>query len=122
MLVVIALPCSPKEGDMHVSAPAPAGNADAANIRPPAADAAAQARASARSDAQARADSDTRNSRPAQALHREVRISVDDDGDTFMKVVDRETGETVIEIPPEELMRQLEAIERVSGALFDRMV
>jgi len=53
--------------------------------------------------------------------HKSLQFSVDEStGRTVIKVVDKDTGEVIKEIPPEETLRLAEKIEEMSGILFDK--
>ncbi len=55
----------------------------------------------------------------AQNLRRDLLFSVDQkNGGTILKVVDRETEETIREIPSEDIRRIKERMREVSGLLF----
>ncbi len=53
--------------------------------------------------------------------HRSLQFSVDEStGRTVIKVIDKESGDVIKEIPPEEALRLAEKIQEMSGLLFDR--
>lgn len=52
-----------------------------------------------------------------------LKIQVDrETGKNLIKVIDRETGEVIREIPPEEVVRLEARIEKMIGLFFDRSV
>ena len=55
----------------------------------------------------------------AQAVKRQLQFSVDDDsGKTIVKVLDAETGDTIREIPAEEVLSMQKRLQEVSDMLF----
>jgi len=56
----------------------------------------------------------------AEVLNRELSFDVrDKTGEVFVRVVDRETGEIIREIPPEELVALSERIRETVGLIFE---
>ncbi len=56
----------------------------------------------------------------AQAVHRQLEFSVDEDsGKTVVKVIDVDTGETIRDIPPEEIRNMQKHMKEMSDRLFD---
>ena len=59
----------------------------------------------------------------AQNLQRNLLFSVDENsGGTFVKVVDKETDETVREIPAKEIREIKARLEEVAGMIFNKSV
>ena len=59
----------------------------------------------------------------AQNLQRNLLFSVDESsGSTFVKVVDKETDETVREIPAKEIREIKARLEEVAGMIFNKSV
>ena len=59
----------------------------------------------------------------AQNLQRNLLFSVDENtGGTFVKVVDKETDETVREIPSKEIREIKARLEEVAGMIFNKSV
>ncbi|MCG8426475.1 MAG: flagellar protein FlaG [Chromatiales bacterium] len=55
----------------------------------------------------------------AQAVKRQLQFSVDDEsGKTIVKVLDAETGDTIREIPAEEVLNMQKRLQEVSDMLF----
>lgn len=55
----------------------------------------------------------------AQSVQRQLEFSVDDEsGKTIIKVVDAETGETIRDIPPEEILNMQKHLREISEQLF----
>ncbi len=76
------------------------------------------AQASKTSDAFIEKRVETLNSH-MQAIRRDLHFSVDDEsGKTVIRVIDRETKETIRTIPPEEISVMAHNLERFSGILF----
>ena len=56
----------------------------------------------------------------AEVLNRQLNFDVrDKTGDIFVRVVDKETGEIIREIPPEELVALSERIRETVGLIFE---
>ena len=56
----------------------------------------------------------------ADVLNRELSFDVrDKTGEVFVRVVDKETGEVIREIPPEELVALSERIREAVGLIFE---
>ena len=56
----------------------------------------------------------------AQSVQRQLEFSVDDDsGKTIIKVIDAETGETIRDIPPEEILNMQKQLRETSELLFN---
>jgi len=54
-------------------------------------------------------------------LNVKLEIKVDlDSGRQVVKIIDRDTGQTVRQIPPEEMLRLGQSIDRMIGVLFNR--
>jgi flagellar protein FlaG len=51
-----------------------------------------------------------------------VVFQVDDHGAIYIEVVDKETGEVVRQIPPEELRRLAETMTELTGQILDQSV
>lgn len=55
----------------------------------------------------------------AQTVRRQLQFSVDEDsGKTIIKVLDAETGETIRDIPPEEIINMQKQLRETSEKLF----
>ncbi|MCP3666050.1 MAG: flagellar protein FlaG [Gammaproteobacteria bacterium] len=55
----------------------------------------------------------------AQSVERQLEFSVDQDsGKTIIRVVDAETGETIRDIPPEEILNMQKQLRETSERLF----
>ncbi|MCP4993683.1 MAG: flagellar protein FlaG [Gammaproteobacteria bacterium] len=55
----------------------------------------------------------------AQSVQRQLEFSVDQDsGKTIIRVVDAETGETIRDIPPEEILNMQKQLRETSERLF----
>lgn len=55
-----------------------------------------------------------------RSVQRDLNIQVDHDTDkVIVKVLSRETGEVIREIPPEELLRLASRMEEMAGVLID---
>jgi len=51
----------------------------------------------------------------------ELKFNTDDEtGKTYIKIVDKESGEVIREIPPEEVRKLAEKIDEMVGLLFDK--
>ena len=51
----------------------------------------------------------------------ELKFNKDDEtGQTYVKIVDKETGDTIREIPPEEVRKLAEKLEEMVGILLDK--
>ncbi len=51
----------------------------------------------------------------------ELKFNKDlDTGQTYLKILDKETGETIREIPPEEVRKLAQKLEEMVGLLFDK--
>jgi flagellar protein FlaG len=51
----------------------------------------------------------------AQSVNRQLQFSVDEDsGKTIVKVIDAETGETIRDIPPEEILEMQNRLREIS--------
>ncbi len=46
----------------------------------------------------------------------------DETGQTYIKIVDKDTGDVIREIPPEEVRRLAEKLDEMVGILFDKKV
>ncbi|NLA75387.1 MAG: flagellar protein FlaG [Deltaproteobacteria bacterium] len=58
-----------------------------------------------------------------QSMQRDLKIQVDDrTGRIVIKVTSKESGKTIREIPPEELLDLAARIEEITGILFDEKV
>jgi len=56
-----------------------------------------------------------------QSVDRQLQFSVDDDsGKVMIKVIDSETGETIREIPSEEVINMQKKLKEVSEQLFEK--
>jgi flagellar protein FlaG len=51
-----------------------------------------------------------------------VVFQVDDSGDIYIQVVDKETGQVVRQIPPEELRRLAETMTELTGQILNHSV
>ena len=57
-----------------------------------------------------------------QSIQRDISFSVDDSlGEVIIKVIDRETQETIRQIPSEEMLNLSRNIEEVRSLLFDKI-
>jgi flagellar protein FlaG len=57
----------------------------------------------------------------AQSVNRQLQFSVDEEsGKTIVKVVDAETGETIRDIPPEEILRMQKQLRETTEQLFQK--
>lgn len=57
----------------------------------------------------------------AQSVQRQLEFSVDEEsGKTIIKVIDAETGETIRDIPPEEVLNMQKKLKETSDQLFRR--
>ncbi len=57
-----------------------------------------------------------------QTIQRDISFSVDDSlGEVIIKVIDRETQETIRQIPSEEMLNISRNIEEVKSLLFDKI-
>ncbi len=53
----------------------------------------------------------------------ELKFNKDDKtGQTYIKIVDKETGDVIREIPPEEVRKLAEKLDEMVGILFDKKV
>lgn len=58
-----------------------------------------------------------------KSMNRSIRFSIDDrSSDIVVKVVDENTGEVVMEIPPEEVLKLRERLSEMSGLLVEKQV
>ena len=58
-----------------------------------------------------------------KSMNRSIRFSVDDEShDIVVKVVDKNTGEVVMEIPPEEVLKLRERMSEMSGLLVGKQM
>jgi len=56
----------------------------------------------------------------AQSVQRKLEFTVDEDsGKTIIKVIDAETGDTIRDIPPEEILNMQKHLREVSDLLFN---
>jgi len=54
-----------------------------------------------------------------QELHRELQFTLDkESGEVVIKVIDRQTEEVVRQLPPEEVLRLRERLQKAAGAIF----
>ncbi len=57
----------------------------------------------------------------AQSVHRQLEFSVDDEsGKTVVRVIDVDTGETIRDIPPEEIRNMQKHMREMSDRLFSQ--
>ena len=57
----------------------------------------------------------------AQSVKRQLQFSVDDDsGKTLIKVLDAETGDTIRQIPAEEVLNMQKRLKEVSDMIFSK--
>lgn len=57
----------------------------------------------------------------AQSVQRQLEFTVDEEsGKTIIKVIDAETGETIRDIPPEEVLNMQKQLKETSDQLFHR--
>jgi len=57
----------------------------------------------------------------AQSVHRQLEFSVDDEsGKTVVRVIDVDTGETIRDIPPEEIRNMQKHMKEMSDRLFSQ--
>ncbi|MCW8907955.1 MAG: flagellar protein FlaG [Sedimenticola sp.] len=57
----------------------------------------------------------------AQSVQRQLEFSVDEEsGKTIIKVIDAETGETIRDIPPEEVLNMQKKLKETSDQMFHR--
>lgn len=57
----------------------------------------------------------------AQSVQRQLEFSVDEEsGKTIIRVIDAETGETIRDIPPEEVLNMQKKLKETSDQLFNR--
>ncbi len=55
--------------------------------------------------------------------HLELKFSRDKEtGETYIKILDKENGKVVREIPPEEVRKLAEKLQKMIGILFDKRV
>ena len=53
----------------------------------------------------------------------ELKFNKDEEtGQTYIKIVDKETGDVIREIPPEEVRKLAEKLDEMVGILFDKKV
>ncbi|MBN2418729.1 MAG: flagellar protein FlaG [Deltaproteobacteria bacterium] len=58
-----------------------------------------------------------------RSIQRDIQIKVDNKtGDVVVKVISKEDGKVIREIPPEELLALAAKMEELSGAFFDQIV
>lgn len=58
-----------------------------------------------------------------KSMNRSIRFTVDDEShDIVVKVVDKNTGEVVMEIPPEEVLKLRERMSEMSGLLVGKQM
>lgn len=58
-----------------------------------------------------------------KSMNRSIRFSVDDEShDIVVKVVDENTGDVVMEIPPEEVLKLRERMSEMSGLLVEKQM
>ena len=58
-----------------------------------------------------------------KSMNRSIRFTVDDEShDIVVKVVDKNTGEVVMEIPPEEVLKLRERMSEMSGLLVEKQM
>jgi flagellar protein FlaG len=58
-----------------------------------------------------------------QSIQRDLKINVDENtGKIIVKVISRENGKVIREIPPDELLDLAARIEEMTGILFDKKV
>jgi len=57
------------------------------------------------------------------AMNRSIRFSIDDKSkDVVVKVVDKNTGDVIMQIPPEEVLKLRERLNEMSGLLMEKQV
>lgn len=57
----------------------------------------------------------------AQSVQRQLEFTVDEEsGKTIIKVIDAETGETIRDIPPEEVLNMQKKLKETSDQMFHR--
>ena len=57
----------------------------------------------------------------AQSVNRQLQFSVDEEsGKTIVKVIDAETGETIRDIPPEEILKMQKKLRESSERFFQK--
>ena len=53
-------------------------------------------------------------------FNHELRFEIDDRlGKVIVKIIDKETGETIRQIPPEDMLNIMARIDEVLGMMFD---
>lgn len=58
-----------------------------------------------------------------KSMNRSIRFSVDENSkDIVVRVVDENTGEVVMQIPPEEVLKLRERLSEMSGLLVEKQV
>lgn len=58
-----------------------------------------------------------------KSKNRSIRFSVDNESDdVVVKVVDKDTGDVVMQIPPEEVVKLRERLSEMSGLLVEKQV
>ncbi|HQG31882.1 MAG TPA: flagellar protein FlaG [Deltaproteobacteria bacterium] len=58
-----------------------------------------------------------------KSMNRSIRFIIDDQSnDIVVKVVDENTGEVIMEIPPEEVLNLRERLREMSGLLVEKQV
>jgi len=59
----------------------------------------------------------------AQSVQRQLEFTVDEEsGKTIIKVIDAETGETIRDIPPEDVLNMQKKLKETSDQMFHREV
>jgi len=75
----------------------------------------------AREEAEARLNELLRQIRDERFSSGELRVSLDEETDSFVyKRIDPETGEVTHQIPPEEMLRLIARLQELAGLVFDR--
>jgi len=58
-----------------------------------------------------------------KSMNRSIRFSVDERSkDIVVTVVDKNTGEVVMQLPPEEILRLRERLNKMSGLLVEKQI